>query len=374
MESFQEMADRITEKMAGSVKRSGVKIPYTTTVDGVYDDKFETAPYFWTNGFWPGIVWLMYQKTGDAYYKDVANRLEERLDGVLLGRIGEGVSTLHHDVGFMWLLSAVANYRLTGDKASRNRGLIAAYSLASRFSHKGGYIVAWNYKEHEGWSIIDTMMNIPLLCWATDETGYGRYRDIAIAHADKSLGNHLRSDGSCEHIVIYDVETGVKTGALFGQGYADGSSWTRGQSWGLYGYALAYAHTKEQRFLDAAKRIANYYIAAVTPYGFVPPVDFRAPLEPATTDTTSGGIASCGLIEIAKYVPENERQMYLSAAEKIIRAMYERHCDLSGNCDALLHGGSESYHNNRRGIDIIYGDYFFMEAVFRLAGMDINMW
>lgn len=371
---IKDICDKITGKMAGSIRRNEGKIPYSMHKDGVYDDKSADQDLMcWTNGFWEGILWLMYEQTGDSYYKELENRMEEVLDRILLGKNEYGIDPLHHDVGFMWHLSSVANYRLTGNIAGRNRGMIAANYLSSRFNIKGNYIVAWEGKEREGWSIIDTMMNIPLLYWAAKESGYDRYGYIAMAHADKTMENVIRPDGSVVHINIYNPETGETIQSIGGQGYGEGSSWTRGQSWAIYGFALSYLHTNELRYLDTAKRVAHYFLAAVAEHGYIPPIDFRAPKEPAYIDTTAGAIAACGFLEIAKHVPEFEKSMYINGALKILKALTENECNFTDDIDCLLLNGSEAYHTNKH-MNIIYGDYFYMEAMFRLNGMNIEMW
>lgn len=369
-----DICNKITEKMAVSIRRNEGKIPYSMDKNGVYDDKSADKDLMcWTNGFWEGILWLMYKQTGDSYYKDLENRMEEILDRILLGKTDYGIDPLHHDVGFMWHLSSVANYRLTGNVAGRSRGMIAANYLSSRFNIKGNYIVAWEGKEREGWSIIDTMMNIPLLYWAAKESGYDRYRYIAMAHADKTMENVIRPDGSVVHINIYNPETGETVESLGGQGYGEGSSWTRGQAWAIYGFALSYLHTKEQRYLDAAKRVAHYFLSAVAEFDYIPPIDFRAPKEPAYIDTTAGAIAACGLLEIAKHVPEFEKGMYIKGALNILKALTEKECDFTDDIDCVLLNGSEAYHTNKH-MNIIYGDYFYMEAMFNLNGMNIELW
>lgn len=369
-----DICNKITDKMAASIRRSEGKIPYTTDKNGVYDDKSADKDLmYWTNGFWEGILWLMYEKTGDSYYKELENRMEEVLDRILLGRTDYGIDPLHHDVGFMWHLSSVANYRLTGNILARSRGIIAANYLSSRFNIIGNYIVAWEGKEREGWSIIDTMMNIPLLYWAAKETGYDRYRYIAMAHADKTMENVIRPDGSVVHIIIYNPETGETVGTLGGQGYEEGSSWTRGQAWAIYGFALSYLHTREKRYLDAAKRVSHYFLSAVAEFDYIPPIDFRAPKEPMYIDTTAGAIAACGLLEIVKHVSEFEKDMYLKGAIKILKALTDKQCNFTHETDCLLLNGSEAYHTNRH-MNIIYGDYFYMEAMFCLNGLNLELW
>ncbi len=366
--------ERIVHKMTVSIHKNEGKIPYSTDVHGVFDDKSaDKNLMYWTNGFWEGILWLMYAKTGASYYCELENRMETVLDRILLGQNDYGIDPLHHDVGFMWLLSSVANYRLTGNGKGRTRGIIAANYLSSRFNIKGSYLVAWNGENHQGWSIIDTMMNIPLLYWAAQETGYDRYRYIAMAHADKTLENVIRPDGSVIHIINYDPETGEVLGSFGGQGYEEGSSWTRGQAWAIYGFALSYRHTEEQRYLDAAKKAAHYFLSASAKFDYIPPVDFRSPREPHYIDTTAGAIAACGLLEIERYVPEYEKAMYQSGALKLLKALTEQQCDFTDKVDSILQNGSEAYHTNKH-LSIIYGDYYYMEAMFRLSGLEVEMW
>jgi unsaturated chondroitin disaccharide hydrolase len=209
------------------------------------------------------------------------------------------------------------------------------------------------------------MMNIPLLFFAFEETGYRRYKEVAIAHADKTLENFIRSDGSVDHIVVYDQETGEKLESLGGQGYGVGSSWSRGQSWAINGFAQAYKHTNDQRYLDAAKKVAHYFIACISDTEYIPLVDFRSPKEPMYIDTTAGAIAASGLIDIAQMVSIQEKDLYLNAATNILKALVDKELDLTLDTDNLLRNGSESYWGNKH-MSIIYGDYYLMEAVLKL--------
>lgn len=362
---------KIVQKMDSSSKRNIGKIPYTTE-DGVFDNRFARQPAWWTNGFWTGILWLMYEGTKEEHYLRMAEETEKMLDSVLYG-LDDSFYGLHHDVGFMWLLSAIANYKLTGNPLSRRKGLIAANYLASRFNPRGNYIVAWNTVEKEGWSIIDSMMNLPLLYWATEQTGYQRYKYIAMAHADKTTQHAVRPDGSVVHVMVYDKETGEVLETLSGQGCAVGSSWARGQSWALHGFALSYAHTKEQKYLDAAKKVAHYFISALGE-DYVPKLDFRSPDQPDLRDTTAGAIAASGLLEIARHVPECEKNMYTHAAVKILKALEAGHCNWDTGMDSILQNGSEAYHFDKKHLSIIYGDFFFIEAILKLKGMKISFW
>jgi unsaturated chondroitin disaccharide hydrolase len=241
-------------------ERIGASFPHRSE-NGRYQDE---DIFWWTNGFWPGILWILYRETGKAKFLELARECEGKLDEALSGYYG-----LHHDVGFMWLLSAVADYRLTGNPESRRRGMIAASYLASRFNIRGGFIRAWN-DDKTGWTIIDSLMNIPILYWASEESGDPRFRFVAEAHADKVLANFVREDGSVHHIVNFDPFTGDFVESYGGQGYCLGSSWTRGQAWAIHGFALSYNHTRSQRYLEAAKRISHYFLASL-PEDSVPP-------------------------------------------------------------------------------------------------------
>lgn len=359
--------DKIDAKLKAVRERSKDKIPYTA-IDGVHNNMAKDDVTWWTNGFWAGLMWLMYLDTKDEGYKAVAERAEELLDGAF-----EEYDKLHHDVGFMWHISSGVNYRVTGNKKSRLRALYAADILAGRYNPDAKFIRSWNGDDNKGWVIIDSMMNIPLLYWSSEEHDDPRYKYIAENHADTLTRTHLRGDGSVNHIVKLDTQTGEVIESYGGQGYEDGSSWSRGQAWALYGYVLSYIHTGKKEYLDAAKWVANYFIAAVCDTDYVPRSDFRAPDE-SIIDTTAGACAVCGLIEIAKSVGEYEKKMYITAAMKILKAL-EKYCDFSVETDALLTMGTEAYCRERgKHIPIIYGDYFYVEALYKLRGNDFLFW
>lgn len=374
----EETIGKIRKKMDWLYEKSGNKIPYTT-VDGEHDDKSSTEKTYpmddgiswWTNGFWGGMLWLMYQETGEEKYAVTARISEEKLDQCFMDFYG-----LHHDVGFMYLPTAVADYRLTGSQESRKRGLHAANLLAGRFNPAGNFIRAWNDSKTEdtrGWAIIDCLFNIPLLYWANEETGDPRFKQIAMRHADTVMEHFVRPDGSVCHIVEFNPFTGEKVRDYGGQGYGDGSSWTRGQTWGLYGFVISYLHTGKQEYLDTAKKIAHYFIANIPENGVIP-VDFRQPREPEWCDDTAAAIAAGGLIELAKLVGELEQDLYLRAALKLLRALDQMHCDYTKKSDSFLQKGTAAYHSREHEYSIIYGDYFYIEAILKLKGTEFLIW
>ena len=371
----KEFADQIFEKivpkMLATVERNPDNIPYTS-INGRFND-YRSNICKWTNGFWPGMLWLLYMDTKENRCRKAAERAEVSLDQAFREYDG-----LHHDVGFMWQVSSGLDYRLTGNRDSRVRTLLAANMLMGRYNVEGNYLRAWNDRENEkniGWAIIDCMMNLSILYWASNEIGDPRFAYVARRHADKTLAHHLRSDGSVKHIVVYDSRTGEEIDNLGGQGYQKGSSWSRGQAWGLYGFTISYEYTKDIRYLDAAKRIANYFISCVSSNDWIPLCDFRAPAEPVIYDSTAGAIAASGLIELSRCVAEEERELYWQASVKLLSALEKKFCNWKEDEDGILMMGTERYHGEvGRHIPIIYGDYFFIEAISKMRGNKYQIW
>ena len=193
-------------------------------------------------------------------------------------------------------------------------------------------------------------------------------------HTETALKYILRPDGSCNHMVDFDPETGEYRGNPGGQGYESGSSWSRGQSWAIYGMALAYRYTKKQEYLNASKRSAHYFMANTALSGYVPLLDFRAPREPAYYDTTAGVCAACGLLELSEHVGELEKELYVQSALRCLKGI-ESFCCWEPRRDSILDGGSARYDRaSDRQVPIIYGDYFLTEAILRLRGKAFLIW
>lgn len=361
--------EKIKVKISKECDRLGDHIPYLAK-DGVYqEDKAETDITWWTNGFYPGILWQMYHAEHEEKYLQAARSIEDKLDRAL-----DIYTGLHHDVGFMWLHSAVADYRITGNERSKARGLHAAHLLAGRYNPRGQFLRSWN-RDRAGWVIVDSMMNIPLLYWAHQEIKDPRFEYIAMDHADTIMTKTVREDGSCNHIIVLDPTNGDLLETPGGQGYASGSSWSRGQSWAIYGFALSFLHTGKQEYLETAKKVAHYFMAQVSLTNYIPLIDFRAPKEPVLYDTTAGVCAVCGLLEIANHVPELEKDFYLTSALKILKAIDQHYCNYDPSYDSIVQYGSGSYFTSHdQHVPIIYGDYFFIEAILRLLDKDILLW
>lgn len=374
-----EALEKVREKMQWVSEKNRDKIPYTTGADGSYDDRSDESGgwgpddglNWWTNGFWGGIMWLLYQDTGEERYREIAGISERKLEKCFDQYYG-----LHHDVGFMYLPTAVADYRITGNEEGRRIGMHAANLLAGRFNPVGKFIRAWNQNgdnDTRGWAIIDCLLNLSLLYWASEESGDPRFRHIAMMHADTVLANFVRPDGSVCHIVEFDPESGRMVKSYGGQGYGEGSSWTRGQGWAVYGFANSYTHTGKKEYLEAARKVADYCIANLPESGIIP-VDFRQPPEPAWEDSCAACVIACGLLEVARHVSDSEKEKYENAAVKILRAIAENRADWTENCDAIVQNCTGAYHSPEHHFTMVYADYYFIEGLYKLAGIGKLLW
>lgn len=370
---LEDVEQRLIGKMAVVADRNRHKIP-STARNGIFDDKSEGDKIeWWTNGFWAGMMWQMYHLTGNPMYQEIACEVETKLDRCL-----HNVFWQDHDNGFRWLLTAVAHYKYDKNNASLNRGMLAANGLAARYNVNGKFIRAWtNWKNPEqdnsGWAIIDCMMNLPLLFWASEVTKDPRYYQIAMNHADTTLKYFIRDDGSVNHIVEFDSYSGEFIRTYGGQGYENGSSWTRGQAWGIYGFVLSYLHSKEVKYLNASKRIAHYFIANIPDSGLIP-IDFRQPAESHMIDSSAAAIAACGIIELARLCDGRESETYLRNAVKLLQVIDQKNCNWDNTVDNIVEKCSGAYHDAVNEIPMIFGDYYFMEAILKLEGKEFFLW
>lgn len=360
----EETMKHILKKLENTAPNIGASFPHVSKT-GTYNDE----PFSWVSGFWPGILWLAYQQTGKAEYAQYAAEIETKLDIIL-----DGFDMVEHDTGFMWQLSAGANYRLTGNEDSRRRCMKAASFLASRFHLKGNYIQAWN--REPGWAIVDCTMNLAQLYWASKEIDNPRFAQIADAHAQTVLEYIVRPDGSTNHIVSFEPESGEYIGPLGGQGNAADSAWARGAAWAIYGLALCYHFTENPSYLDGAKRVCHFFTANL-PEDYVAHWDFRVErLSDTPRDTSAAACAACGMLEIAKHVPECEKAFYENTAQRILQSLTKNYSNLQDDSrQELLRGGTGNFPAGVNiNVGIIYGDYFYMEAISRLLGNDNIFW
>ena len=375
MNWYNKALEDITKKVDFTSERIQDTLPHVS-INGTFTDE-SSNPRWWTNGYWPGLLWMMYKETGLDKYKKYATSAEKKLDPVLNGFYG-----IDHDAGFQWHLSSVARFKILGDEDAKRNGMIAASHLAGRFNPSGNFLRAWNWggpiekDPHTGWAIIDSMMNLPLLYWATEQTNDPRYMNIAMKVADMVLENFIREDGSSHHIVCFDPKSGKREKALGGQGYSPESVWTRGNAWCIYGMALAYKYTKQKRYLVAAKNAAKFFIEYLAE-DFVPVWDFKAPKETHyAKDSSAGAIAASGMLEISEYLEGNEKQYFYDAGSNILKALYKNNGSWEDYSEeALVLNGTVHFPaNSNINVPIIYGDFFFTEGIRKLNGKKDILW
>ena len=358
---------------------------------------------YWTCGFWTGEIWLAYEhaldKCADAGCDDkdgagVRSKMNSYADDFraaadvqvesFLNRIVNKIEVDHHDMGFLYSLSCVAAYKLTGSAKGREAAIKAADQLITRYHPIGEFIQAWgpmnapeNYR-----LIIDCLLNLPLLYWAFEETGDNKYRDIAEKHIHTAIANVIRDDFSTWHTFFFNMETGEPDHGATCQGYRDGSAWARGQAWGVYGCALAYKYTKRSEYIDLFKGVTGYFMEHL-PKDMIPFWDLEfTDGDDQPRDSSSASIAACGMLEMAKSLPADEAQIYVDYAKKLLASLYHNYAvsDHDSSNGLVLHStySNHSPYNtcNHYGVDECnsWGDYFYMEALTRLSKDWILYW
>jgi unsaturated chondroitin disaccharide hydrolase len=319
----------------------------------------------WTAGHWVGIIWLAYLWSGDSALREAAYAWAERL-------APRQSDTTTHDMGFLFYPSFVRGYRITGEPFFRDAALTAAHSLTTRFHDTGGYIQAWDEAEdpiHAGRTIVDTVMNLPLLLWAFEESGDSRFREIAVRVADTTARHHVRDDGSTYHVVDFDPKTGQPIRYTTHQGLHDDSFWTRGQAWAIYGFAAVSRMSTSQDLRQVANRLADFFVGLLEP-GQPPPWDFAASGPDEPRDASAGAIAADGLLDLAMTAPDTqERARRIAEARSLLDVLimtcFDRE-DSQGH-GLLLHATADRPRNSAVDESLIYGDHYFFEAVFRAA-------
>lgn len=327
----------------------------------------------WTNGFWTGELWLAYEHCGDERLKEAAKVHIESF----YQRIVNKIAVDHHDMGFLYSLSCVAGYKLINSDLGRKAAILAADQLISRYHEKGNFIQAWGSMNdpNDYRLIIDCLLNLPLLYWASEETGDRKYGDIADKHTHTTLANVIREDYSTWHTFYFNMETGEPERGATCQGYRDGSAWTRGQAWGIYGTALGYKYTKKAEYMEQFERVTDYYLnhlpADLIPYWDLEFTDGSE--EPR--DSSSASIAACGMLEMAKYMEADKADYYIGIAKRFMKSLYDSYAvkDHEISNGLVLHSTycKHSPYNtcNHMGVDECnsWGDYFYMEALTRLS-------
>lgn len=333
---------------------------------------------YWTTGFWTGEIWLAYEymkEKKDPSAVQLREAGEIQIDS-FLNRIENKIEVDHHDMGFLYSPSCVAGYKLIGSNKGREAAIKAAEQLITRYHPVGEFIQAWgpmdapeNYR-----LIIDCLLNLPLLYWASEETGDTRYRDIAEKHIHTAIANVIREDYSTWHTFFFDMKTGAPDHGATCQGYRDGSAWARGQAWGIYGCALAYKYTHRGEYIDIFKNVTQYYLEHL-PKDMVPFWDLEfTDGDEQPRDSSSASIAACGMLEMIKSMNEEDAALYRRYAGQMMKALYDGYAvkDEKLSNGLVLHStySNHSPYNtcNHYGVDECnsWGDYFYMEALMRL--------
>lgn len=356
--------DHVVAQTRENLEYFGKRFPTPATKDQVYGviDNIE-----WTDGFWTGLLWLCYECTGDRVFRA---RAEENVDS-FLHRVENRIELDHHDLGFLYSLSCVAGYKLTGSEKARRAGILAADKLMERFRERDGFIQAWgelgakdNYR-----LIIDCLLNIPLLYWAAEETGDERYGTAARRHYEKACSYVIREDASAYHTFYFDPETGKPLRGATRQGYSDDSAWARGQAWGIYGIPLNYRKNQDAGAYNLFAGMTNYFLNRLPEDRICYWDLIFGDGSGQSRDSSAAAVAVCGIHEMCKYLPEvdADKEVYRRAAHQMLRALAEKYTKQEvGKGDPILYHGVYSWHSGK-GVDegSIWGDYFYMEALTR---------
>jgi unsaturated chondroitin disaccharide hydrolase len=319
----------------------------------------------WTCGFWVGLLWLAFLRTRDPRFEEWA-----RYFGDLVAPRQHDENT--HDIGFVFYPSFALGHWTTGDEKLREPAVQAARTLITRFNQRGGYLQAWGPLDHplaRGSTAIDTMMNLPLLWWTSLITKEPEFAEIARAHAATSARYYLRPDGSTYHIYTFDPDTGDGIEGGTYQGANPDSTWSRGVTWGIYGWALAYREHRDPAFLDAAEKAANYFVGAL-PADLVPPWDFADDDPSAPKDSSATAICVNAFLELGEVHPDALRRAYYrSMASAMLASLCRDYLgrDEEGEEGILLHSAYSVPHNDGVDSSVMWGEWFFLRAVSYLA-------
>lgn len=368
MEWLAEAMHYVKSKVNENLPKYSTVFPTSSSENLIYG---EMGNKDWTEGFWTGILWLLYEDTNEEKYLSALETLlrtfQERLDQNI------GLNT--HDIGFLYSLSTLAGYKITGNEKALELSVRAADCLMERYSEKAQIIQAWGNLEdpkEKGRMIIDCLMNLSLLYNISEITGEKKYKEAAEHHAKQAQKYLVREDYSTYHTYYMNVDTGEPIKGVTAQGYSDNSAWARGQAWGVYGFALSYAHTGDKTFLETASRIADYYLERL-PEDFVPYWDLYFQEGDEYRDSSSAGILACGLLELSKHLPvlDPRKKEYEETAVQIVKSLFENYTTEKDLSNGIIKHGVYAipFHV---GVDecCIWGDYFYVEALMRLR----NVW
>ncbi len=325
----------------------------------------KATPDEWCSGFWPGVLWYDYEMTGDEKIREKAEKYTESLEYLSQRPIFD------HDLGFLIFCSYGNGYRLTQNPKYKQVILASADSLATLYNPEVGTLLSWprNVEMLGGHNtIMDNMINLEMLFWAARNGGSQRLYDIAVKHAETTMKHQFRPDGTCYHVAVYDPKNGNFLRGITHQGYADNSTWARGQAWAIYGYTMVYRETQDKKFLDFACKVTDAYLKRL-PEDYVPYWDFDDPAIPqAPRDASAACVVASALLELQKYCPEEKGKEYKENAVKMLASLSgDSYRSPVRRSSFLDH--STGHHPAGSEIDasIIYADYYYIEALQRLA-------
>ncbi|MDD6483078.1 MAG: glycoside hydrolase family 88 protein [Clostridiales bacterium] len=314
----------------------------------------------WTTGFYEGLLWLAYEWTGnESIFKSAKHH--SRLFGK---RLDENIELDHHDMGFLFTLSSVADYKITGDETAKKDGIRAADKLMARYRPDVKFIQAWgDMKDPKSCRfIVDCLLNIPLLFWAGEITGDTKYRDAAVNHMNTAVKYIIRPDFSTHHTFFFDPKTKLPLRGETHQGYSDTSAWARGQAWAVYGLALCYAYTRDEGLLEYFDGVTEYFISHL-PKNYVPYWDLIfTDGSGEERDTSAAAVAVCGILEMEKHRPRGD---FKAAADKMLCALCEAYTTEGMDSNGILKEGMYSKKHGHKSECNTWGDYFFAEALMR---------
>lgn len=353
------------DKLVNHLSKQLDYLVVNTASDSLVPRSFDAGKYAlidkndWCSGFPAGSYWSMYELTGDQKWEKVAVENTVKLEGI------QHLKNTH-DLGFMVFCSYGNAYRITKNEDYKKIVIQASESLISRFNPKIGCIKSWDWsKEWQFPVIIDNMMNLEMLFWASKETGDHKYRDIAITHANTTLANHFRENMSSFHVVDYDTVTYQPRIKQTNQGLRDDSSWGRGQAWGLYGYTVCYRETGDVKYLDAAKKIAAH-IQKNLPEDLVSYWDYNDPKIPNTNRDASAAAITASAFYILSSVTDEGKAKYAELANRILESLSspEYLAEYATNGGFLLkHCVGNMPRKSEVDTPLNYADYYYLEAL-----------
>ncbi|UYQ92085.1 glycoside hydrolase family 88 protein [Chitinophaga horti] len=379
-DNFTYAQQQLKNMLKETEKRDPLAFPRTTDKEGKMTT---TNMYDWTPGFFPGSLWYAYEATKDPQLLQEATKWTEKLEPLK-------DFTKHHDLGFMVYCSYGNAYRITGNATYRDILVQSARSLSTRFNPVTGSIKSWNaFKSWHGEQmyyypvIVDNMMNLELLFFASKVSGDTSFRHVAITHAETAMKNQVRPDYSSYHVVCYDTTNGNVLARETAQGFADNSTWARGQAWAIYGFTMVYRETKDKRFLKTAEGMADWFLdnknlpADMVPYwdfnmhqqGYTPGVRSNAnKVKEPYRDASSAAIVASALFELSEYVDKAKSEKFRKAGVKMLHSLagpaYRAPKGTNGNF-MLMHSVGSIPHGGEIDVPLVYADYYFLEALSR---------